>query len=172
MKKTVAVVLCLLTVVATAVTAAAIFYGQARTAEGASRSETVDRVNFTFEGIRQRFQATDGAYVAEIRFTAEKTEPDFYAVMNELTLDGMDFDRLEIVPEPESGGLPFVSAQLPVADGKPTPAVWNIRIYFHASAGQTLRPSLSVDFTSGVKEQAASRRIFEQPLEFTVDPSA
>ena len=131
-------------------------------------SKTVNRVNFTLTNTEQTFSPADGQYVAELQFTASKTEPDFYAVMNNISLSGMGFENLEVIPT-EDTAVPFSGAVLPAQDGECEEMTWLLRITFSAQSGTTLTPTLTIDYTSGVKAEAANRRLFEAPLTFIIE---
>lgn len=166
MKKIISSLICVLALFCFGMTAVAVLSQKAEKAEGTAVSEIVDRVNFKVEGVKQTFSEADGSYMAEIRLTAEKTEADFYAIMNDTEIKGMTYEKIEIVPADEENGVSYYGAVLPAKDGKTSPLHWVVRIYFSSPQAQNLKPVLSIDFTSGVKKETATRHLFEQPLEF------
>lgn len=171
MKKTGILILCLLLALLTAVFAGAAAFQSAKEQHGAVVSQTVNRVNLSFENVEQTFSPSDnGEYMAQIAFSAEKTEADFYAVLHNLSCSGMGFDRMEILPaEDDLNNTPFAQAHLRASDGKCITSKWLIRLYFHAQSGTTLTPTLTLDYSSGVNEQTAARRLFEVPLRLVIE---
>ena len=171
MKKIITALLAVILVVGIAVTAVALVYKNAEETAGSTASAVVDRVNFTFAPTQQRFTLgeSENGYVAEVLFTAEKTEPDFYAVLHGLTVSGINSVRTEIAPAADSTlNVPLAEAILPVVDGKPAALQWKILIYFTAGGSGTFSPEITVDFTSGVKKEAADRHLYTVPLTFIV----
>lgn len=168
MKKIAVALVCVLLSLSVLIGGAAVVYQTARNKTGSVVSKTVNRVNFTLTDTEQTFSPADGQYVAELQFTASKTEPDFYAVMNNISLSGMGFENLEVIPT-EDTAVPFSGAVLPAQDGECEEMTWLLRITFSAQSGTTLTPTLIIDYTSGVKAEAANRRLFEAPLTFIIE---
>lgn len=168
MKKIAVALVCVLLGLSVLIGGAAVVYQTAFNKTGSVVSKTVNRVNFTLTDTEQTFSPADGQYVAELQFTASKTEPDFYAVMNNISLSGMGFEKLEVIPT-EDTAVPFSGAVLPAQDGECEEMTWLLRITFSAQSGTTLTPTLTIDYTSGVKAEAANRRLFEAPLTFIIE---
>lgn len=168
MKKIAVALVCVLLSLSVLIGGAAVVYQTAFNKTGSVVSKTVNRVNFTLTDTEQTFSPADGQYVAELQFTASKTEPDFYAVMNNISLSGMGFENLEVIPT-EDTAVPFSGAVLPAQDGECEEMTWLLRITFSAQSGTTLTPTLTIDYTSGVKAEAANRRLFEAPLTFIIE---
>ncbi len=170
MKKTLTLILALALAAAVAGTALGLALGFAKQREGKIARETVDRVDLSFENTEQTFSLSDGSsYVAEIEFTAAKTEADFYAMINDLTVKGEGIEKTEILCADDSARQNSVfSAVLPASDGKALPMHWTVRVFFTAKAAGGIPALLTVDFTSGVKAAAAQRHLFEVPLTFIV----
>lgn len=168
MKKIAVALVCVLLSLSVLIGGAAVVYQTARNKTGSVVSKTVNRVNFTLTDTEQTFSPADGQYVAELQFTASKTEPDFYAVMNNISLSGMGFENLEVIPT-EDTAVPFSGAVLSAQDGECEEMTWLLRITFSAQSGTTLTPTLTIDYTSGVKAEAANRRLFEAPLTFIIE---
>ena len=171
MKKTGILILSVALALLTAVAAGAAAYQIAKEKSGTVISQTVNRVNLTFENTKQTFAPSEsGEYLAELTFTAEKTEADFYAVLNDLSCSGMGFMRMEIVPaEDGTNNMSFAGAALKAQDGECIASKWLIRLYFQAQPGTTFAPTLTLDYTSGVKEAAAARRLLDIPLQLTIE---
>ncbi len=168
MKKIAVALVCVLLSLSVLIGGAAVVYQTAFNKTGSVVSKTVNRVNFTLTDTEQTFSPANGQYVAELQFTASKTEPDFYAVMNNISLSGMGFENLEVIPT-EDTAVPFSGAVLPAQDGECEEMTWLLRITFSAQSGTTLTPTLTIDYTSGVKAEAANRRLFEAPLTFIIE---
>lgn len=168
MKKIAVALVCVLLSLSVLIGGAAVVYQTAFNKTGSVVSKTVNRVNFTLTDTEQTFSPADGQYVAELQFTASKTEPDFYVVMNNISLSGMGFENLEVIPT-EDTAVPFSGAVLPAQDGECEEMTWLLRITFSAQSGTTLTPTLTIDYTSGVKAEAANRRLFEAPLTFIIE---
>ncbi|MBQ6165144.1 MAG: hypothetical protein IK118_07400 [Clostridia bacterium] len=170
MKKSSAVFLIALLAAALTVGAIAAAVAGARKKAGSYKRETIDRVDFTVENTQQSFSLADGGdFVAEITFTAAKTEAEFFAMIEDITVAGEGIVKTEVIPADAEGGYKAaVGAVLPAKDGKALPLRWTVRVYFSASGPGVVSPVLRVEFTSGVKREASDGRVFTVPLTFTV----
>lgn len=171
MKKIILTTVCIIVALSISVTALAAYYGGAKEQSGSYISRTVNRVNFTLDNINQTFDYDENGYVAEIKFTAEKTEADFFACLNSFSLNGMNYEKAEIVPleSDNSTNQIFDGAVLGVSGGKPQSSAWLIRIFFNGDSGDSFTPVLSIEYTSGVKKNMADTHVFETELKLTVE---
>ena len=123
---------------------------------------TVDRTAFTFQG--------GGAMQAELTLTLQKTEADFYALIDAVDVAGLEYDSLELICETPGidPALPE-NMLLPVRDGESAPLQWKLLLTFTADAPATLTPVLEVSYTSGLTAETADGRLLQIPLTLTVE---
>lgn len=172
MRKAVIACICVILCLASVVTCVAVYYGFATEKHGEQISETVNRVNFSFSDTEQQFEYNKDGYMAEVEFSASKTEADFYAEMHSFSVEGMDYDRAEIIPvDSEDGDNPvFEGAVLPASDGKPQTVKWIIRIYFKGEKNSEFMPVINIDYLSGVKKNVCDRRLYSCQLKLEILP--
>ncbi len=170
MKKTLTALFAVLLAAALIVVAAAVVPALAKKKAGEVTRETLDRVDFALENVEQTFSLADGGhYTAELVLTAKKTEADFYVQINDVTVSGAGVEKTQIECAPDSAQQQSaIGAVLPAKDGAPLEMKWNVRVYFSADAAGEIPMELTIVFTSGVKKEAADRRVFTVPLTFTV----
>ncbi|MBQ6019518.1 MAG: hypothetical protein IJL26_04980 [Clostridia bacterium] len=171
MKKSLTVFLIVLLAAALIVGAAAVVPALAKKKTGNVKRETLDRVDFTLENVNQTFSyAEGGQYIAELVFTAKKTEADFYAVINDISVAGAGVEKTEVSCAADSAAqIPAIGAVLPAENGEPLLLKWTVRVYFSAENAGDIPLALTVDFTSGVKKEAADRRFWTAELMFSVE---
>ena len=151
--------------------ALAVVLGTAKNKTGNVKRETIDRVDFTLENVEQTFSPADGGrYSAELTFSARKTEADFYTMINNITVSGAGVEKTEIECAPDSAEQKSaIGALLPAKDGAPLTMKWTVRVYFSAESAGEIPMTLTVDFTSGVKKEAANRSLWTADLVFRVE---
>ena len=143
-----------------------------KTSSGGYRREIVDRVDVCVDKTSFTFQAEgEGEQLCQAAFTLtiQKTEPDFYVLLDDLYVEGVNADSVEFLCETPGfsdaapGGLP-----LPVKNGAPVPLTYRVLISFRATPSDELAPSLCVELTSGLTAQTADPRLLRIPLEIKV----
>lgn len=166
MRKKLTVVICVLLVLL--VPAAVFAVTTMKPADKASGSFTrdyVDRINLSITNTDFELNKTSaGKYIITFIFKAEKTEADFYGVINSLRIDGLDYDNAVFTPLNEnSDGKTLTNVNLPVKNGKAVPAEYRADITF-TSTESKINPVIVLDYTSGYSMLAAERHQLEIPL--------
>lgn len=163
----VAVLVCLCAAIAAA---AYINTRPADKTEGSVGENIVGRVEMSVSPSEQTFSRGDGSScVFRAVFSAKKNDPSFSAVINSVRLDGMEYESFSVDPEYGPYAADINNCMLPVdGDGNSVEMRWVVEIVFTPEAGAVYEPVFKVDYTSGVKPEAANRQIREFPLKIEV----
>ena len=130
----------------------------------------VDRMDITVEPTVFSFDpaaAEDGAYELETTVTLTKTEPDFYARLLDISIEGLDLDSLSVADATGGGALKKNGVFLPVADGKAVPLTLTVTARFQAAGSEDLSPTLVLHYRAGMTADMADERYLEIPLTVT-----
>ncbi|MCL2513028.1 MAG: hypothetical protein FWF08_03920 [Oscillospiraceae bacterium] len=145
---------------------------------GSFETEIINRVNIYADDTEQVFKSPGGTgkFTARVVVSAAKTETDFYARINSISVSGMPYENVIITPVQGEYALFPQNAVLPGGDLKadgtaepPPVAKWYVDITFSASAGAECRPSVDINYTSGVNSQNADTHILNIPVKLTVN---
>ena len=141
-----------------------------REATGAFVRKLVDRMDITVENTVFSFDpdaAEDGTFELETTVTLTKTEPDFYARLLDISVEGLDLDSLSVADATGAGALKKGGVFLPVEDGKAVPLTLTVTARFQADGETALSPTLVLHYRSGMTADAADERYLEIPLTVT-----
>lgn len=114
----------------------------------------IDRLNLQVDATQFVFmQQENGRYAVRFTFTAEKTEPDFYAVIDNFTITGLPYSEMTIRAASENGNQIMIpGAELPSDyDGSTRPLQWEAEIIIETDEPVTYTPTLILTYTSGTK---------------------
>ena len=107
----------------TAVFAAAVGFRQPETKSGVYYRKLVDRMDITVENTAFALsweENGDNAFELPLTLTLRKTEPDFYAKLLGVSVEGLSLDALEIADATGNGALTRDGVLLPAAAILPT----------------------------------------------------
>ena len=141
-----------------------------REATGAFVRKLVDRMDITVENTAFSFDpdaSEDGTFELETTVTLTKTEPDFYARLLDISVEGLDLDSLSVADATGAGALKKGGVFLPVEDGKAVPLTLTVTARFQADGETALSPTLVLHYRSGMTADAADERYLEIPLTVT-----
>ena len=154
----------------TAVFAAAVGFRQPETKSGAFYQKLADRMDITVENTAFTLvwdEEGDNAFELPLTVTLKKTEPDFYAKLLGITVEGLEADALEIADVSGKGALTKDGVLLPVENGEAVPLTYSVKVRFTAESDEALSPTLVLHYISGMTEGTADERYLEIPLEIT-----
>lgn len=175
--KSIIVLLCAVLVLALSLTAFGLSGLNGKNADKAQqpyKSLIENRMNFTVDKTDFSFSKTseDDIFCLSFTVTAAKTEADFYAMLNGITLTGGVFESVIYEPGENNGEYnnPH-SLIMPIGDnGKPLTLSWKVTATFRYSStlSKSFAPELQINYTSGLKIGYADSHILTVPINITV----
>ncbi len=127
----------------------------------------IDRLHLQIDATQFVFMIDEsGKYKLQFTFTAEKTQADFYAVLDDFYIDGLPFKKMTITAASANGDtIAIPGAQLP-ADyyGNTSPLQWTIEIQLETEKPVHYTPTLCLIYTSGTKYDLRETHQLEIPL--------
>lgn len=138
---------------------------------GQFERDVLDRIRFQVENTDFTLKKTGtGPEEFEIAFTltAEKTEPDFYAVIHCIDLEGLEYDSLIFQSNSNENNVPS-ELPLPAENGKTVPLQWTVRAFFTTENKAPIDFSLVINYTSGITESVADTHILKIPMHITFE---
>lgn len=141
--------------------------------EGSTESYIVNRVNMTFDNTDFTFENVNkgDTLTCKAHFSIEKTEPDFYGVLNSFAVQGVALKNVVFTAGKGNGTALFPSAQvLPTVNGKTSALEWDVSFSFvwDGSASE-YKLSANADYTTGVTQETAQRFITSIPITIKVN---
>ena len=132
-----------------------------------------DRIELTIENTQFTLKKTsDSAEYFTLTFyiTAKKTQGDFYALINSFLISDIAYDNIvftaltSAAEEKTMNGLLLGSA-----NGEPDVYKWRVDMTLGILGKGEYNPIIKIDYTSGITEAAAQRKLMEIPLTITVE---
>ncbi len=127
----------------------------------------IDRMDLHIDATQFVFMIDEsGKYKLQFTFTAEKTEADFYAVLDDFYIFGMPYTEMTVTAASANGDVVAIpGAELP-ADyyGNTTPLQWTIEMQFATSEPVHYTPTLQLTYTSGTKYDLSETYCLEIPM--------
>lgn len=173
-KKMLAVAAVIIVLSITLITAAAVTIYKYSEADGKMISKTVNRVNIEVANTEFTFDKPDdsGALLCTTTVSIEKTEPDFYGLLNSITLSGQEFEYTLYTAGKDNGDSAVLpqNVTLPVKDGETYPLTWEISFAVPYEEGKNeYNVSLDINYTTGLKSNATQRYLTSVPINITVN---
>ena len=167
---TAAICLCLISVLV--ISSAAFVKYKFTSSSGEAVIKTVNRVDISVSATSFEFDKVgkDGLLVCTAKVSIGKTEPDFYGVLDSITLSGekTEYALFTAGKNNPTDGLPQ-SVTFPVSDGKAYPIEWEITFAVPYEEGRNeYNMFINFDYTTGIKETAAQRYQTSIPVNITV----
>lgn len=134
---------------------------------GAYERTYIDRLNLHIDATQFVFMIDEsGKYKLQFQFTAEKTEPDFYAVLDNFYLYGIPYSEMTITAAGTNGDVVAIAgAELPADyNGSTKPLIWTVELAFETLQAVTYEPTLLLTYTSGTKYELSESYRLEIPL--------
>lgn len=171
-KKIIAAAVCIALVCVLIITAAAAKYVFV-SSDLEVTQQTVNRVNITVSDTEFLFGDvdSDGELLCRTTVTIEKTEPDFYGVLDSITLSGQDFGYTIYTAGADNGDAVLPEdAVLPCGDDGTYPLEWEIAFTVPYEEG-TNEYAVSIDFvyTTGIKTNVTQQYKTSIPVMITVE---
>lgn len=127
----------------------------------------IDRVDLHIDATQFVFMIDEnGKYKLRFTFTAEKTEPDFHAVLDEFYLIGLPYTEMTVTAAAANGdAIAIPGAQLPSDyDGNTQALQWVIELTFESDEPVNYEPTLRLTYTSGTKYDLSETYRLEIPM--------
>lgn len=169
-KKLLPVILSFLILLAAFSAAAAIAAKKPAAVSGHFYQKIIDRVDFAVENTRfELVKDGEGAeeFILNLTLTAKKTEADFYAVIKDIQIEGMDYDSLEISDLSGVGGFSGREIVLPAENGETKEVKLLITLKFTCAGTEQISPALCVNYISGITRNTADEHYLSVPLEIS-----
>ena len=168
-KKKIAILLSLLLTLLIPITVFAVISAQmADVTKGGFSQNTVDRLNINIDATEFTFKKSDsGTYMVEFTLTAEKTEGEFYGVLNSVEFSGLDFDYMLLTGD-NGENTAIDDTVLPSVNGTPQTLSWKVQIPCKITATGEYTAEFSVSYTSGLTKDSADSRVLTVPITVTV----
>ena len=138
---------------------------------GQFERDVIDRVRFQVENTDfTLIKSGDEPEEYEITFslTAEKTEPDFYAILHSVDLEGLEYDSLIFQSDSNENNVP-IDLPLPAENGKTVPLQWTVKLLFTSEKKAPVDFSLVIRYSSGITENTADTHILKIPMHITFE---
>ncbi|MCH5198465.1 MAG: hypothetical protein J1E34_06130 [Oscillospiraceae bacterium] len=136
-----------------------------KTSRGKYFRDIVDRVSFTLENTEFELvkDETDD-YEITFSFTAKKTEADFYALINSLDIEGINYKNLVFENTSASQNYSPENILLPAENGEAKRISWDIKMTFSNAISENTEFFFVVDYTSGITPDTADEHILRIPM--------
>lgn len=131
-------------------------------------SAIVDRVDITLSKTDFSFTKTqDGTqtFLLTAELTIKKGEPDIYACIHSVDVNGAKCNYVLFTPGAENGSEAAPNELILRSAEKRT---WNVEISVDIAAKTTITPELTIDFSSGLTQETADEHLTSIPLNITV----
>ncbi len=141
-------------------------------ASGKAENLIADRIAFSLENTEFTIKKADEKaekYILTMFFEAKKTQGDFYAVINSLTLTGIDYESIAFTALTDKAkGKTTDALVLTATNGEPDVYRWKIEIKLDIAKKGTFSPVLNFSYTSGTNKDSAMEKLTQLPLKITV----
>lgn len=165
--------LCVCLIGALLITGAAVTKYKYTSASGEAVSKMIHRVNIDVSATEFTFRdiGDDGMLTCTLTVSIEKTEPDFYGVLNSITLSGQEFGYVLYTAGRNNGSAALPeNLTLPSDESGVYPLTWEITFTVPYQEGQNAyEAALAFDYTTGVKTNVTQRYHTEFPITITVE---
>ena len=131
-------------------------------------SATVNRMDISLDKTDFELKKTnDGSetFIVTAELSIKKCEPDFFAHVKSVSLNGLTSNYILFTADSENGG-DILPEDLYIRDT--SPLKWKIEISFNAAAELKLTPELIIEYSSGLTKDTADEYQLSIPLTFTV----
>ncbi len=168
-KKKLTVILSVIFILLIPITVFAVISAQkADVTKGGFSQNTVDRLNINIDATEFAFKKSDsGTYMIEFTLTAEKTEGEFYGMLNSVEFSGLDFDYMLLTGE-NGENTAINNTVLPSVNGTPQTLSWNVQIPCKITSAGEYTAEFSVSYTSGLTKDTSDSRVLTIPISITV----
>lgn len=132
-------------------------------------SKFVNRVHLSVDTTEFVFMKSDAdSYIFRFTLQAEKTEPDFYAILDGISLLGMPYTDLTFIPAEENAdAIMLPGSVLPTTPQEKTaPLSWTVEVVFSVQEAVTYTPTLRLAYTAGTSY--ALKESYAADIPFTV----
>jgi len=154
-----------LAIIITASVIAAIAINRPVSSGGSYYRDIVDRVSFYVENTEFRLQkANSGEYQIDFSFSAKKTEPDFYAVINSIDVESISYKSL-IFENTSGDDYTPENAVIPAENGKTKEISWDIKMTFSDAISENTEFYLVIDYVSGMTADTSDEHLLRIPME-------
>ncbi len=132
-----------------------------------------DRIELIIENTQFTLKKTSDSvedYTLTFYVTAKKTQGDFYAVINSFAISDIAYDNIVFTALTDAAEKKTLNGLLLGAtDGEPEVYKWKVEMTLGILGKGEYTPVIKIDYTSGISEAAAQRKLMEIPLTITVE---
>ena len=168
-KKTIIILVVILLAIISAVSVFGVREARSTKSGGEFTNELYGRVSFNLSPTEFTFKNDGSDCILETVLTARKNAMDFYAVLESITVSGLEYEKIVVTPESTNGeNGEFAGLVMSSDDDGPITYKWKVAVYFGADA-QITTPTIEILYSAGVKQEAASTRVMDIPLEIVFE---
>ncbi len=127
----------------------------------------IDRIDLHIDATQFVFMIDEsGKYKLQFTFTVEKTEPDFFARLDDFYISGLQYSEMTVTADTKNGdAIAIPGAELPADyDSNTKPLSWTAEILFETSQTLSVEPVLHLSYTSGTKYELSESYCLEIPM--------
>lgn len=139
---------------------------------GGFASPVADRIAISIENTEFSLKKSNDSaetYTLTCYITLNKTQADFYAIINSFSLTGIAYDNIVFTALTDAAADKTLdSLVLTAKDGEPEILKWQVDITLSVMGKGTYNPVMKLDYTSGVTEDTSSHKFIEIPMTVTV----
>lgn len=148
--------------------------GKKPTVQSGSFSNTVaDRIEITVENtefVLKKSNNNTETFTLTMFISAKKTQPDFYAVLDNIELTSLAYDNIVYTAKSEAAENKTVnSLQLTSTNGKADIFSWQTDITLSVLGKGVYNAALKISYTSGITKETAQSKFMEIPIKITVE---
>lgn len=127
----------------------------------------IDRIDLRLNATQFVFMIDEGGkYKLQFTFGAKKTEPDFFARLDDFYISGLQYSEMTVTAGAENGNTVAIpGAELPSDyDGNTQELRWTVEILFETPQTLSVEPVLHLAYTSGTKYELSESYRLEIPM--------
>lgn len=140
---------------------------------GGFYNPVADRMEISVENtdfVLKKASSSSERYTVSLNLSVKKTQSDFYAMLNSFTLSGLAYENIVFTAlNDDTKGKTTDSLVLPVKNGEPVLLKWQVDITFSVVNKGVYKPTITLDYTSGMTPSSAQQKLTEIPLSITVN---
>ena len=140
---------------------------------GKTQSLIADRISVVLENtdftLRKSGTSAE-SYTLTMFITTEKTQGDFYGIINSFSLSGISYDNIVFTAlTPAAQGKTLDKLTLTASNGIPDTFKWQIDVTLTLSSKGKFTPEFILDYTTGTTKDNAQQKLMKIPLSITAE---
>lgn len=140
---------------------------------GEFKNLIADRIEITVENtdfLIKKTSSSSETFTLTFYLSAKKTQSDFYAVINSLSLEGISYNNIvftSLTPSAENKTLSDLV--LTATNGEPDEFRWQADVTVTFSGVGNYNARLNINYTSGLSEESSVQKLMEIPININVE---